>query len=70
MDKDDDSTIILKWYLCFSLLLFGGGAISSGISRYLELIETKQAMENGYIQQIDPTTHKPIWIKENNNECT
>lgn len=64
----DDSTKIVKWYFILVAILVVGLIIGGIADSYYTHLETKQAMENGYIQKIDYETSKTIWVKENNNE--
>jgi len=64
----DDSLKIIKWYFTIAFILVVGLIIGGIADNYYTHLETEQAMKNDYIQQVDPTTHKLIWIKENSNE--
>lgn len=64
----DDSIKIIKWYFIIAFILVVGLIIGGIADNYYTHLETKQAMENGYIQKIDYETSKTIWVKENNNE--
>lgn len=58
----------LKWYFYIIAAICTGACIGGVTSQYCNHLETLKAMENGYIQQIDPNTSKVIWIKENSDE--
>ncbi len=58
MDKD------LRGYFIVMVAVSIVIVIGAGVEKYFNYLETSKAMEHGYIQETDPVSHEPIWIKK------